>query len=94
MFLKKLVVNKHIKRKEKFADHQFHNIWGLFDVLPNFPFTKSVTIADYCLETWYIGVASRVSGRLKTLDLRKFENIKKVSKLHRMIAQCSVLLLK
>ena len=33
-----------------------------------------------------MGVASRVAERLKTKDLRKLGNIRKVSKLHRMIA--------
>ena len=47
-------------------------------------------MGDYYLQTWYIRVASRVAERLKTEDLRKFRNIRKVSKLHRMIAYCSV----
>ena len=32
--------------------------------------------------------ASRVAEQLKTQDLRKLGNIRKVSNLHRMIAQC------
>ena len=56
--------------------------------LPNFPFTTSETMGDYYLQTWYIRVASRVAERLN--DLRKLGNIRKVSKLHRMIAQCPV----
>ena len=36
----------------------FHNILRLFDVLTNYPFTKSETLRDYYLETWYIRVAS------------------------------------
>ena len=35
-------------------------------------------------------VASRVPKRLKTWDLRELGNIRKVSKLIRMIAQCPV----
>ena len=42
-------------------------------------------MCDYYLETWYIRVASRVANQPKTDDLRKLGNIKKVSKLHRMI---------
>ena len=41
---------------------------------------------DYYLQAWYMRVVSRVADRLKTFDLRKLGNIKKVSKLHRMIA--------
>ena len=28
--------------KRNFADNQFHNIFRIFDVLPNFPFTGQV----------------------------------------------------
>ena len=70
----------------KFGDNQFHNILRLFDVLPNFSFTKSETICDYYLFTWYIRVASQVAERVRSYDLRKFGNIRKASKLHRMIA--------
>ena len=43
---------------------------------------------DYYLQTWYIGVASRVPERVKTYDPRKLGNIRKVSKPQKMIAQC------
>ena len=29
--------------------HHFHNIFRLFDVLPNFPYTTSETMRNYCL---------------------------------------------
>ena len=58
----------------------------LFDVLPNFPFTRSETIRNFYLKTWYIRVTSRVAKRLKTYDLRKLGNITKLSKHQRMIA--------
>ena len=69
------------KAKEIFADNRFHNILRLFDILPNFPFITSETMHDYYLQTWYIRVASRVAERLKKLG-----NMRKVSKLHTMIA--------
>ena len=72
------------------AYNHFHNILSLFDVLPNFPFTTSETMRDYYLETWYIQVASRVVERLRIQDPRKLGNIRRVSKPHRMIAQCPV----
>ena len=72
------------KEQEKISYNHFHNILKLFKVLPNFPFTTSETMRDYYLQTWYIGVATQVAVRLKTLDLRKLGNIRKVSKLHRM----------
>ena len=45
----------------------FHNILGLFDVLPIFPFNTSETMGDYYLQPWYIQVASRVALRLRIL---------------------------
>ena len=60
-------------------------ILRLFDVLPNFSFTTSKMMRDYYLQTWYIPVASRVAKQLKSYDVRKLGNIRKVSKLHRMI---------
>ena len=47
-------------------NNQFHNILRLSNVLPNFHFATSETMADYYLQTWYILVASRVAERLKT----------------------------
>ena len=64
----------------------YHNILRLFGVLPNFHFTTTGTMRYYYLQTWYIPVASRVVKRLKTKDLSKFGNIRKESKLHKMIA--------
>ena len=55
----------------------------LFDVLTNFPFTANETMRDYYLYTLYIRVASRVAERLKTEDLVKLGNVRKVSKPHR-----------
>ena len=57
-----------------------------FDFLTNVPFTTSETICDYYLNIQVIQVASQVAKQLKTYDLRKLGNIKKVSKLHKMIA--------
>ena len=68
--------------------NQLHIILRLFNVLTNFPFTASETMGDNYLTTWYIRVISRVAERLKTSDPRKLGNIRKVSKLDRMIAQC------
>ena len=62
-----------------------HNISRLFDVLPNFSFTTSEIMREYYLQTWYVPVASRVAKQLKSYDVRKLGNIRKVSKLHRMI---------
>ena len=81
-----LAVNKkNIIPQENFADNQFDNILRLFDVLPNSPFTTNENMWDYYLSTWYIRVASGVAKHFKTGDLGKSENIKKLSKLYRMI---------
>ena len=60
----------------------------LLDVLPIFSFTTSETMPYYYLFTWYIRDASRIGDQLKSYNLRKWENIRKVSKPHWMIAQC------
>ena len=39
----------YLKNKKEMTCNLFHNILGLFDVLPNFPFTTSETIRDYYL---------------------------------------------
>ena len=48
MFFTSLLVKESVKRK-KITDKQFHNIFRLFDVLPNFSFTTSETMSDYYL---------------------------------------------
>ena len=75
---------------EGLSHNHFHNVLRLFDALPNFPFTTSEKMRDYYFQPWYIRVDSRVAKRLKTLNLRKLRNIRKVSKPHRMITQCTV----
>ena len=77
---------KTSKGKQNFPDNQFHNTVRLFYVLANFSFTTSETIGDFYLETCYIGISSQVAKGLETEDLRKIGKIKKLSKLHRMIA--------
>ena len=64
----------------------FRYVLRFFDVLPNFPFTTSEIIQDYYLYTAYVQVLLRVAERLKTYDLWKLGNIRKVPKLPRMIA--------
>ena len=42
--------NQNCHFKLKFGNYNhFHNILGLFDVLPNFPFTTRKTMRDYYL---------------------------------------------
>ena len=53
---------------------------------PNFLSTTSETMRDYYLQTWCIPVPSRVAKQIKTQDLRKLGNTRKVSKLYRMVA--------
>ena len=51
----------------------------------NFRFTTGETVCDYYLQTWYIRVASPLAERFKTWDLRKLRDIRKPSKLQRII---------
>ena len=74
------------RAEEYLEENQFDNILRLFDVSPNFDFTKSDPMGDYYIWTWYIRVESSVAKRLKTLELSQIGNIRKVSKLHRMTA--------
>ena len=69
------------KGKENFADNHFHNKLRLFDILHNFPFTKSETI------TYKHSIYEVLKELPNDLRLRKLGNIRKVSKPHRMIAQ-------
>ena len=75
-------------KPEKPIYNHLHNIFRLLDVLRNFPFTTSEKMHDYYLLTWYTRVVERVAELVKTMDLRKLGNIRKVPKIHRMIAQC------
>ena len=54
------------------------NICRLFHFLARFLFTTSDTELDYYHNKTSVRVASRVSERLKPLDLRKFGNFKKI----------------
>ena len=45
---------------------------------------------DYYLQTWYIRVASRVAKRLKTYDLTKLGNIRKVPKVDKLFLMPSL----
>ena len=51
-------------------------------------------MSDYCSETWYIRVSSRITELLQTQDPGKLGNIRKFGKLHGMIAYFPVSLLK
>ena len=64
------------------SHNQVHNVLRLLDVLTYLPFTTSEIKGKYYLYTLYVRVASQVAERLGKLG-----NIKKVSKLRRMIAQ-------
>ena len=54
------------------------NTWRLFHVLTQFLFTTSETKLDYYHQKVSVRVTSRVAEGLKTQDLRKLGNFKKV----------------
>ena len=56
----KSIYHNRLQNVLRFYCNQFHNILRLFDVLPNFPFTKSETMGDY------LRAVSRVAERLIT----------------------------
>ena len=54
------------------------NIWRLFHFLAQFLFTTNETELGYYHQKVNVRVASRVAERLKTYDLSKSENFKKI----------------
>lgn len=62
--------------------NHFQNISRLFNVLATFLLSTSEVMRDCNLKTWSI----RVAEQLKTQDLKKLDNIPKLSKIHRIIA--------
>ena len=86
--MNKLVVSKSIKSKKNFLEFNLHSILRPFNVLSNFPFTTGETMGDDYLKTWYVRVVLPFAKRLNAEDVRTLGNIRKVSKLHRMITYC------
>ena len=66
-----------------------HNNLRLFDGWATSSFHQNWDEAWLLLTNWYIQVASQVAQRPKTYDLRKLENFRESSKLHKIIAKCS-----
>ena len=67
-----------------------HNVLELYNILVQIRFTTSKRKLDIQYSKLGIRVASRVAERLKTQDLRKLGNIRKISNLGGHIAQCLV----
>ena len=70
-----------------------HNILKLYNILVQIRFTTSKR--KLYIQHTKLGtrVASRVAERLRTQDLRKLENIRKISNLGGRLAQCLVSLI-
>ena len=75
---KDIAVNKEIKSKRKFCKQSF-SYFKTFQYFTKFSFHHKWSDARFLLTKSYRGVASRVTERLKTLDLRKLEKIRLVS---------------
>ena len=93
-----VICNEHDLKKQSqeirsslAAYNHGHNILRTFDVRPTFPFTKS---ERKVITSNKHDVYELPHNLLNGLELRKLENIRKISKPHRIIAQCSVFLLK
>ena len=66
--------------------NHLHNILRLFDVLRNFP---SPQVKRWAIITYKHGIYElphQLSNDLRLNEISKLENIRKMSKLHRMIA--------
>ena len=67
--------------KQKFSNNLGHNILELYNALVQIRFATSKTKLDIEYNKLGIRVASRVAKQLKTQNLRKLENIVKISSL-------------
>ena len=76
--------------KRKFSDNHGHNILGLDNVLIQTRLTTNKTKRNIQYTKLGITIASRVAKRLKTQDLRKSRNARKILNLCGDIAQCPV----
>ena len=63
-----------------------HNILELYNILVQIRFTTSKKKLDIYYSKLGMRVASRITERLKTYELRKFGNIRKMSNLNGRIA--------
>ena len=72
------------------TSNHFHNILRLFDVLANFPFTRSEMILIITYKHGIYELPHELPNELAYKDLRRLGNIRKVLKLHSIIAQCPV----
>ena len=82
------------RAKTKFSGNPDHNILELYNILVQVRFNTSKTELDIQYSKLGKRVGSRVAERLKTQDLRKLGNIRKISDLGRHEAQCPVSLQK
>ena len=88
-FLEKFESSLEVQRaKKEFSDNLGHNILELQNILAQIRFTKSKRKLDIQYSKLRIRVVQGVAKRLKTQDLRKLENIRKISNLGGHIAQC------
>ena len=78
------------RAKRKFSDNHGHNILGLDNVLIQTRLTTNKTKRNIQYTKLGITIASRVTKRLKTQDLTKSRNAKKILNLCGDIAQCPV----
>ena len=68
-----------------------HFILKLFDISSNFSFAKrKLLILGIISKKWSISVADEAAEGIKTQDLRKLGNSRKISKLCKIIAQCPI----
>ena len=78
------------RAKRKFLDNPGHNILELYSILVQIRFPTSKRKLDIQYSKLGIRVASRIAERLRTQDLRKLGNIRKISTLGGHMAQCLV----
>ena len=88
--LGKLNNRKICETRKILIKENFETFWWL----SKFSFHHKWNGAWLLVKNWYIRIVSRVTERLKTWDVRKLRTIRKISKLHRIIAKCLVPLLK
>ena len=90
-FFQKFESSLEVQRsKTEFSDNCGHNILELYNILVQVQFTTCKTKLYIQYSKLGIRAASRVVEEFKTQDLRKLENVRKISSFGEDKAQCPV----
>ena len=92
LFKQLKLLEKTWKAKQNFADNHVDDILRVFLWLSKFSFHHKWKEEWLLVINWNIKVTTRSAKWLKTYDIMKLGNIRKISKLQRLISPCPFLL--